>query len=338
MTNADFFNINKPKRTENQGGGQSYIDFSASAITPGNWEEFFKKIDKMDGGSGPKWKFEIYSLGTSGQKQQVTISQRRRSNFSIRSQKLHSRQANRVHAWNPNLTGFPKPDNPKQRSHIDDLHIYIARLDNGKFWAGWFHTNKPKPGWSTNDTLHKMFSKKEGYLEFNGDVIFDSQCKDWPFKTQKDSETAPPTVPNRKKFHQEDIFFDEDEISQDASPKMKETIQKIRVRNYKAVKKLKALYENKCQVSGVKFTFKKKNGEYYSEAHHLIPLGEGGADSVRNIVILSPLIHRMMHHAKVEGLDLKNIKDNKLSITINDEKYIITWNPEHEKTIMGTQT
>ncbi|MCY4492215.1 MAG: HNH endonuclease, partial [Thaumarchaeota archaeon] len=73
--------------------------------------------------------------------------------------------------------------------------------------------------------------------------------------------------------------------------------------------------------------------EYYSEAHHLIPLGEDGADNVSNIVILSPLIHRMLHYAKVDGLDLNKIKNNKLLIKINGVKHVITWHRDHAKTI-----
>ncbi|MDH5788303.1 MAG: HNH endonuclease, partial [Candidatus Bathyarchaeota archaeon] len=71
----------------------------------------------------------------------------------------------------------------------------------------------------------------------------------------------------------------------------------------------------------------------YSEGHHLIPLGEGGADSVYNIVILSPLLHRMLHYAIVEGLDLSQIRDNKLNIKINGDDYVITWHPQHGEII-----
>ena len=129
-------------------------------------------------------------------------------------------------------------------------------------------------------------------------------------------------------------FFDGDEVrSQDTSPKTKQLITTIRARNSKAVKNLKTLYNNQCQISGKKYTFKKIDGGYYSEAHHLIPLGKGGADHACNIVILSPLIHRMMHYAKVDDLALKNIKNDKLSIRINGTEHTITWHPDHAKTV-----
>ena len=41
LTDADFFNINKPSGTEAGGGGQSYIDFPTSVISLDDWRRFF---------------------------------------------------------------------------------------------------------------------------------------------------------------------------------------------------------------------------------------------------------------------------------------------------------
>ena len=129
-------------------------------------------------------------------------------------------------------------------------------------------------------------------------------------------------------------FFDDDEIpTSGLPPKTRQSITTTRIRNASAVTKLKALYGNKCQVSGEKYAFKKTNGQYYSEAHHLIHLGRGGADSEYNIVILSPLIHRMMHYADVDKLTLKDIGNDQLPIRINGVQYTIKWHPDHAKTV-----
>lgn len=136
----------------------------------------------------------------------------------------------------------------------------------------------------------------------------------------------------------------EDEIEcKDAPPEVKEVVVTVRVRNAKAVKLLKELYKSKCQMTGEKFTFAKKNGEYYSEAHHLIPLGSGGFDNPRNIVILSPLIHRMLHYANVQEIDLSKaaiLKDGTatLDVVINGETYTITWAPEHASYVTKADT
>jgi 5-methylcytosine-specific restriction protein A len=243
-----------------------------------------------------------------------------------------------VYAWHPDLTGFPRPADPKVRSHIYNLVVYIAHLDNGEYWAGWFQKSQPEANWPINQDLNRMFTENEGYITFKGNVEFDASDAVWPFKiTGAAASTPEPTVPTRERGEEDEeekIFFDKDEVStENATPAFKETMRKIRVRNAKAVKKLKQLYGNLCQVTGAKFTFRKENGEYYSEAHHLIALGKGGSDSVHNIVVVSPLIHRMFHNAKVEGLDLTKIKDNKLPFKINGEDYVITYHPEHAKIV-----
>ena len=77
----------------------------------------------------------------------------------------------------------------------------------------------------------------------------------------------------------------------------------------------------------------KKNGELYSEVHHLIALGEDGSDSYANAIVVSPMIHRMLHYADVSEIDLSKINDNKLKITLNGEEFEITWHPDHFKTV-----
>lgn len=334
LTTTDFFNINKPRNTERAGGGQSYIDFPISAITISNWCAFFKDVKQSSGRNGPSWTFPINSLGVNNRHQKITISQRRPASMSIRSQKLDSSEQNRVRAWMPNLTGFPKPINPKQRNPIYDLHIYIVKLDDGAYWAGWFHTSRPEHNWPMNESLNKMFTEDAGYIQFEDEVAFDSSDNTWPFRTMQNNLDGISVTTSGKSMMEDEIFFDDDETpSYTTQPNVKQLIKTVRIRNAKAVKKLKALYRGVCQVSGEKYTFKKTNGEYYSEAHHLIPLGKGGADSTHNIVIISPLIHRMMHHARIEGIDLQNIKDNKLSFKINGVPYTLTWHPKHAKVV-----
>src|SRR2546427_2087720 len=329
LTDADFFNITKPPGVEKLGGGQSYVDVSTSAVTLANWRELLKGTKEQVGKDGPVWHPLLRSLGASSKgPQKVKIAQRRPASVAIRSQKLGSRESNRVYAWRPDLTGFPKPANSKVRGHINNLHIYIARLKNGELWAGWVQTGLPRPGWATNSALKRMFTTPEGFIRFGAGVSFDTGASGWPFWVGGKRSLK------QQEREQEALLFDEDEVAMMSRfPEEKEGFRKIRVRNAKASRKLKALYKNRCQISGDKYAFKKVDGEVYSEAHHLVPLGEGGADSVYNIVILSPLLHRMLHYARVEGLKLKDVQDNKLPISINGESYVITWHPNHAKIV-----
>ena len=144
---------------------------------------------------------------------------------------------------------------------------------------------------------------------------------------------APVPIPKPAKPRTEeeilDSLFNDDEI-ETATPAKKEQIRIVRSRNLKAVKNLKDLYGGKCQVSGEILTFKKKDGAYYCEAHHLIPLGKEGADDPHNIIVISPLVHRMLHYADVSEIDLSKIAaDNTLEITINGKKHKITWHQKH---------
>lgn len=64
-------------------------------------------------------------------------------------------------------------------------------------------------------------------------------------------------------------------------------------RNQTIVKNMKEKYSNKCQVCG--FTFEKKNGGYYSEVAHIIPIESMalGVDTPSNLVVLCPNHHKM---------------------------------------------
>ena len=129
---------------------------------------------------------------------------------------------------------------------------------------------------------------------------------------------------------QNDLFDDD---YNDYTPQLVRKLHSIRKRNTKAVKKLKDLYNHECQVTGTEFTFEMKNGHYYSEGHHIVPLGLGGADSVWNIVVLSPMIHRMLHYANVGGLYLSKINNDKLSFQINSKDYTLKYHPDHGKIV-----
>lgn len=83
---------------------------------------------------------------------------------------------------------------------------------------------------------------------------------------------------------------------------------KVFKRNQKIVNELKKLYDNKCQICD--FTFKKDNGENYSETHHLAELGENGIDNIKNLIVVCPNCHKKLHYAKKEKYDIKYKKEH----------------------------
>ncbi len=82
--------------------------------------------------------------------------------------------------------------------------------------------------------------------------------------------------------------------------------QKILTHTYRTLRdtnlttKLKELYAHRCQVCG--FHIQLSNNRYYSEAHHIIPLGKPhhGSDVPENIIILCPNHHVMMDYGLIE--------------------------------------
>lgn len=114
-------------------------------------------------------------------------------------------------------------------------------------------------------------------------------------------------------------------LQEDDTGLSNETIEmKInRIKRYqKVVNKLKSKYKNECQVEGCGFTFKKKNGDYYSEGHHLELLSEGGSQDESNVVILCPNHHRMFHYTDI---DIQERVNNKRKVIINGEEEFIVY-------------
>ncbi len=332
ITYADFRHINKVGGEEAGGGGQSYIDFPIANISLDAWYVFLGNHTSTGAGNRPKWDFKINSLSLATL-EDIRIYQRRPASISIASQKLpeHSRGGKRVAAWHPN-NSFPIDYSPD----VDNLVIYIIKSTDNDYWAGWFLKKTAPKNWLINDDLKTLFEEEAaGVITPNDKILFDTEIKEWPFYFDAQ------TIKNQLKTD-EDIEVDL--LNQDTSPKLsqiddgedveiKERIFKIRKRNNKIVKELKKLYDGKCQITGEEFTFKKKDGSYYSEVHHLLPLGESGSDSYANAIVISPLIHRMLHYAEVSDIDLSKIENNKLLIQINGKDYEIKWHADHIKTI-----
>jgi hypothetical protein len=69
-------------------------------------------------------------------------------------------------------------------------------------------------------------------------------------------------------------------------------------RNQRLIRALKAEYDGACQICGTTNRIETDSGGYYTEGHHLIPLGERGYDSLDNVVILCPLCHKKLHYSR----------------------------------------
>lgn len=115
-----------------------------------------------------------------------------------------------------------------------------------------------------------------------------------------------------------DHILEDDESLKNECEEIK--IRRIK-RNQQIVANIKKKYNNTCQMHGCNLTFKKKQGDLYSEAHHLEPLSDDGSQAESNVVILCAHHHRMFHYGDVKIGDLK---DRKRKVYINgEENYLI---------------
>ncbi len=98
-------------------------------------------------------------------------------------------------------------------------------------------------------------------------------------------------------------------------------------------KALKSLLGAKCQICGW-IGFKKKNGEDFIEAHHIVQLSERkeGSLCTENIILLCPNCHREIHYGKdfFFSQDSENISirlsTKKITIKKNTMEYLSTKN------------
>lgn len=90
-------------------------------------------------------------------------------------------------------------------------------------------------------------------------------------------------------------------FSEDMEPALLKNITEEKlirlVKRYRSiVNKKKKECGCRCQICGL--TFLMDNGNYYCEAHHLIPISEDGSQNPENVIILCANHHRMFHYAK----------------------------------------
>ena len=116
----------------------------------------------------------------------------------------------------------------------------------------------------------------------------------------------------------------EDVTKKIGTAKIVERVVKLIQRNRKLAQALKKMYHGGCQIC--RSTFKTRSGDNYSEEHHIIPLGEKGADKPGNIVILCPTCHMKLHYAHWERIGQRK---NVIEIEINGQPAEVRYKLRH---------
>lgn len=74
-----------------------------------------------------------------------------------------------------------------------------------------------------------------------------------------------------------------------------------------------------CEVCDSPAPFTKSDGEPYLEVHHVLPLAEGGSDTVSNTVAICPNCHMMLHYS-FETIKLRMVVVNKVARLISEKQ------------------
>ena len=175
LSQADFKNISGQGGVEG-GGGQGYIDISTKGVTREMMYSFLGPETSM-GAKGPRWELQVKSLSLGDEEQTIAIYQRRDASFCIASQKIGTRESNRVEIWKTERTGFPDESYDEVGN---PLIVYIVKTADNTYWAGWFYLNEGYH-FKMNSATAAMFTKDDGYIKFEQDVEIDTKKYKWPF-------------------------------------------------------------------------------------------------------------------------------------------------------------
>lgn len=100
------------------------------------------------------------------------------------------------------------------------------------------------------------------------------------------------------------------------------TLKKTYIRNPIIAIYAKIRADGVCELCGENAPFR-VDGKPFLESHHIIPLSEGGKDSIDNVTALCPNCHRKVHYLK-NTEDIKVIRENVKKNEINLRKQLIS--------------
>jgi len=179
----------------------------------------------------------------------------------------------------------------------------------------WYHHLKLFPGILFDADGYVIFSNQEEYLS----NPYLQHAKDLHVKggISKIPGYIPFTEDQRAK-----LWF---EKSITSSPDIEEIIRRKReieviLRNYTLVRKLKKLYNDICQLCETQLLI--KTGQYYSEVHHIRPLGNphNGSDVTENMLCVCPNCHVLLDLGAIK-LNKNTLKSKRHKIDDNSVNY-----------------
>lgn len=160
--------------------------------------------------------------------------------------------------------------------------------------------------------IEKMDVKKLSFIDLIQRCEFPNRAEKIPgiYKLKRNVDFESNIQSDKKESSKPKIKFSPKPFNWDTTPtepkgKSKKEVFRY-IRDPLIVKDLKKLYDNKCQICGLKIKVSKN--EYYCEVHHYKPLHEKGKDYKNNMIVLCPNHHTMFDFKTMKiDYDLKTI-------------------------------
>jgi hypothetical protein len=148
-----------------------------------------------------------------------------------------------------------------------------------------------------------------------------------PSKRFKNSIILDISKPNIKptKINSSNIIYELEKYYKLASPEVKEVVSE-KIERSPIAQRVKRITGYKCMIceklNQSPYSFKKTNGEYYIETHHVIPVSQRrkGLLGVSNIITVCANHHRQLHYGNVT---LWDTNDKKFDFEIDGKSIVI---------------
>lgn len=153
------------------------------------------------------------------------------------------------------------------------------------------------------NNLKFRFGSIENFVETVSTQDFDALKMNQELQEEIDNLVREEIEKEKRKFSNSDWkSFLKDEIQRlikDSAPRYIVTKTKSIERNPNLYERIKAYYDYKCQVDE-SHRFEHKDGGYYAEVHHIVPLSKCLKEDENNILVLCPSCHKKFHFGSKE--------------------------------------
>ncbi|MFH1584487.1 MAG: HNH endonuclease [Actinomycetota bacterium] len=218
--------------------------------------------------------------------------------------------------------------NDKFETDIDIKPILRNRSGCGKFLQGRFRLGDSIHFYKIKDRLYYMSKEEKTEEEIIKDykktinvldIRFDKKIKPL-FSDEQNACSNEEKIKVRmasliRDAKQVDLLFRE-LLSESFLPIKKEVTTTSYKRDVRFPWILKEKYNYTCQVCGI--NIKLPNNKKYIESHHIIPLSEGGKDTLLNMISVCPNCHKKFHLEAIKwDFDRQILIDNVNNILLN---------------------